>query len=102
MGQNRHSILLLSRRDLIGAHIFLCVLFRFFKRVNGKESAEKCANIREKILEHAKQKPGYEEKAAIRREKRKANKQAKKEAKRKAAKIEREETESSEVLGKEN
>jgi tRNA (guanine10-N2)-methyltransferase len=49
--------------------------------VNGKESAEKCANLRDKILEHAKQKPGYEEKAAIRRGKRKATKEAKKKAK---------------------
>eukprot|EP00980_Cylindrotheca_fusiformis_P031332 scaffold26184_cov132-Cylindrotheca_fusiformis.AAC.6 len=52
--------------------------------VNGKESAEKCANLRDKILEAAKQKPGYEEKAAIRREKRKAHKHAKKEAKRRS------------------
>lgn len=48
--------------------------------VNGKESAEKCANLRDKILEAAKKKPGYEEKAAIRREKRKVHKKAKKEA----------------------
>lgn len=52
--------------------------------VNGKESAEKCANLRDKILEAAKKKPGYEEKAAIRRQKRKATKEAKKEAKRRA------------------
>jgi tRNA (guanine10-N2)-methyltransferase len=33
--------------------------------VNGAESAEKCTNIRDKILEAAKLKPRYEEKAAI-------------------------------------
>ena len=49
--------------------------------VNGKESAEKCANLREKIWEAAKRKPGYEEKAAIRKQKRKATKEAKKRAK---------------------
>jgi tRNA (guanine10-N2)-methyltransferase len=47
----------------------------------GEESAEKCANIREKMMEAAKEKPGYEEKAAIRKEKRKAHKQAKKKEK---------------------
>jgi tRNA (guanine10-N2)-methyltransferase len=50
--------------------------------VNGAESAEKCANIRDKILEAAKLKPRYEEKAAIRKQKRKANREAKKKAKR--------------------
>lgn len=50
--------------------------------VNGKESAEKCANLREKIWENAKTKPGYEEKAAIRKQKRKEHKAAKKIAKR--------------------
>ena len=49
--------------------------------VNGKESAEKCANLRDKIIEAAKKKPGYEEKAAFRKEKRKANREAKKRAK---------------------
>ena len=49
--------------------------------VHGKESAEKCANLREKILEAAMKKPGYEEKAAIRKQKRKAHKEAKKRAK---------------------
>ena len=53
--------------------------------VNGIESAEKCANIRDKILENAKLKPGYEEKLAIRKEKRKATKEAKKRAKSKAS-----------------
>lgn len=48
---------------------------------NGPASAEKCANIRDKILEAAKQKPGYEEKARIRKRKRKEHKQAKKRAK---------------------
>ncbi|KAG7340158.1 RNA methylase family UPF0020 protein [Nitzschia inconspicua] len=47
--------------------------------IHGAASAEKCANLREKIIEAAKQKPGYEEKAAIRKEKRKANKQSKRE-----------------------
>ncbi|GAX26055.1 tRNA (guanine10-N2)-methyltransferase [Fistulifera solaris] len=53
--------------------------------VNGPESAEKCANIREKILENAKLKPGYESKLEIRKQKRKANKEAKRIAKRAAA-----------------
>lgn len=52
---------------------------------NGAESAEKCANIRDKLFEAAKKKPGYEEKAAFRRQKRKATKQAKKLAKRETA-----------------
>ena len=50
---------------------------------NGPESAEKCANIREKILEAAKQKPGYESKLAVRRAKRKKTREAKKQAKKK-------------------
>ena len=54
--------------------------------VNGAESAEKVANIRERLMEAAKQKPGYEEKAAIRKQKRKATKEAKKAAKRAAVK----------------
>eukprot|EP00804_Cyclotella_cryptica_P023360 CCRYP_000506-RA/>CCRYP_000506-RA protein AED:0.31 eAED:0.31 QI:0/0.33/0.5/1/0.66/0.5/4/0/840 len=53
--------------------------------INGPESAEKVANIRERLLEAAKKKPGYEEKAAIRKQKRKATKEAKKKAKRDAA-----------------
>jgi tRNA (guanine10-N2)-methyltransferase len=52
--------------------------------VNGKESAEKVANIRERLIEAAKRKPGYEEKAAARKVKRKATKDAKKKAKREA------------------
>lgn len=48
---------------------------------NGPDSAEKCANIRDKILEAAKKKPNYEEKAAIRKGKRKLNRSAKKQAK---------------------
>ncbi|KAL9183605.1 hypothetical protein ACHAXT_004461 [Thalassiosira profunda] len=52
--------------------------------VNGIESAEKVANIRQKLLEAAKKRPGYEEKAAIRKQKRKATKDAKKKAKREA------------------
>jgi tRNA (guanine10-N2)-methyltransferase len=52
--------------------------------INGKESAEKCANLRDKILEAAKKKPGYEAKAAVRREKRKAHKKEKKEARKRA------------------
>jgi tRNA (guanine10-N2)-methyltransferase len=50
--------------------------------VNGSESAEKCANLRDKIWENAKNKPGYEEKAAIRKRKRKEHLIAKKLAKR--------------------
>ena len=53
--------------------------------VNGAESAEKCANIRDKIIEAAKKKPGYDEKAAIRKQKRKATREAKKRAKRETA-----------------
>jgi tRNA (guanine10-N2)-methyltransferase len=61
-----------SRRDEYYASIWL----------NGKESAEKCANLRDKIWESAKTKPGYEEKAAIRKQKRKEHLTAKKLAKR--------------------
>ncbi|KAL7545316.1 hypothetical protein ACHAWF_008675 [Thalassiosira exigua] len=50
--------------------------------LNGSESAEKVANIRDRLLEAAKKKPGYEEKAAIRKQKRRATKEAKKKAKR--------------------
>jgi tRNA (guanine10-N2)-methyltransferase len=49
---------------------------------NGPASAEKCANIRDKILEAAKQKPGYEARLAIRKEKRKKHKEEKRQAKR--------------------
>jgi tRNA (guanine10-N2)-methyltransferase len=49
---------------------------------NGAESAEKCANIRDKILEAAKKKPFYEERLAVRKQKRQETKQAKKIAKR--------------------
>lgn len=48
---------------------------------NGAAGAEKCANIREKINEAAKLKPGYEEKAKFRKQKRVENKHAKKRAK---------------------
>jgi tRNA (guanine10-N2)-methyltransferase len=48
---------------------------------NGSASAEKCANIREKIIKAAKKKPQYDEKAAIRKQKRKAHREAKKRAK---------------------
>jgi tRNA (guanine10-N2)-methyltransferase len=50
--------------------------------VNGNASAEKCANLRDKIWENAKTKPGYEAKAAIRKRKRKEHLVAKKLAKR--------------------
>ena len=43
--------------------------------VNGPESAEKCANIREKLIEAARLKPGYEEKRDFRSKKRKARKE---------------------------
>lgn len=49
--------------------------------VNGKESAEKCARIRDRLLEAAKLKPGYEEKAAFRKKKRQETREAKKRAK---------------------
>ena len=49
--------------------------------VNGPESANKCANIREKLLDLAKAKPGYEEKAALRKKKRKAKKDEEKKKK---------------------
>jgi tRNA (guanine10-N2)-methyltransferase len=49
---------------------------------NGPESAEKVATIREKLLDAAKKKPRYEEKLAVRRQKRKQNRQAKQVAKR--------------------
>ena len=52
--------------------------------VNGPESAEKCANIRERLIEAARLKPGYEEKAAYRKKKRQETKEAKKKAKREA------------------
>ena len=48
---------------------------------NGPESAEKCANLRAKIIEAAKQKPGYEERAAFRKQKRRENKEARKRSK---------------------
>lgn len=53
--------------------------------LNGVESAEKVANIRDRLIEAAKTKPGYEEAAARRKLKRKATKDAKKKAKREAA-----------------
>mmetsp|Transcript_36727 Transcript_36727/g.54877 ORF Transcript_36727/g.54877 Transcript_36727/m.54877 type:complete len:598 (-) Transcript_36727:93-1886(-) len=52
--------------------------------VNGPESADKVAKIRDRLLEAAKKKPGYEEKAAVRKQKRKATRDAKKKAKREA------------------
>ena len=52
--------------------------------IDGAESAEKCANLRDKIMEAAREKPGYEEKAAIRKVKRKANKEAKKQEKKRS------------------
>jgi len=51
---------------------------------NGPESADKCVNIRAKLLEAAKKKPGYEERAAIRKGKRRRHREAKKRAKRMA------------------
>jgi tRNA (guanine10-N2)-methyltransferase len=51
---------------------------------NGPESADKCANIRAKIIEAAKTKPNYEEKSAIRKEKRRIHREEKKEAKKRA------------------
>lgn len=56
---------------------------RYLKNVwvNGIKSAEKCANIRDRLLEKAKSKPGYEEKAAYRKQKRKETKESRKKAK---------------------
>ena len=48
---------------------------------NGQASAEKVMAIREKINEAAREKPGYQEKLAIRKQKRKQNKEMKKRAK---------------------
>jgi tRNA (guanine10-N2)-methyltransferase len=48
---------------------------------NGTESAERCANIRDKIIEAAKKKPFYEQRLAVRQQKRKETKEAKKIAK---------------------
>lgn len=45
---------------------------------NGPESAEKCANLREKITEAAKLKPNYEERSAARKQKRKEHKETRK------------------------
>lgn len=49
--------------------------------VNGPEAAEKCARIRERLLEASKLKPDYEEKAAYRKKRRQATREAKKKAK---------------------
>lgn len=49
---------------------------------NGTASAEKCANLRDKILENAKKKPNYDEKLAIRKAKRRQTREEKKAAKR--------------------
>jgi tRNA (guanine10-N2)-methyltransferase len=59
--------------------------------IDGAESAEKCANLRDKIMEAAREKPGYEAKAAIRKVKRKANKEAKKQEKKRSKQEEQEE-----------
>ena len=50
---------------------------------NGPASADKCANIRAKIIEMAKTKPRYDERAAIRKEKRRLHREEKKVSKRK-------------------
>jgi tRNA (guanine10-N2)-methyltransferase len=55
---------------------------------NGTESADKCADIRTKIIELAKTKPRYEERAAIRKEKRRLHREEKKEAKKNRTKCE--------------
>lgn len=60
-----------SQRDTYIAHCW----------VNGPESADKCANIREKLIEAAQLKPGYKEKAEARSRKRKAKKEEKKRTK---------------------
>lgn len=48
---------------------------------NGPASAEKCANIRDKLIEAAKKKPGYEQRASFRKQKRQRHRQEKKRAK---------------------
>jgi len=53
--------------------------------VNGPESAEKCANIRERLIEAAKLKPGYEEKAAYRKKRRQQTREEKKKQRTKQA-----------------
>ena len=58
-------------------HIYLQNIWK-----NGPQSAEKVANLRQQLLEAAKQLPGYEQKAAFRKQKRKATRDAKKKAKR--------------------
>lgn len=64
-----------SKREEYMAHVWK----------NGPASAEKCANIREKLIEAAKAKPDYEVKAALRKQKRKDKREAKKKAKREAS-----------------
>jgi len=49
--------------------------------INGTDAAEKCERIRERLLEVAKLKPDYEEKAAMRKKRRQETKEAKKKAK---------------------
>lgn len=55
--------------------------YRLETWVNGAESAEKVANVRDRLVELAKGKPGYTEKAAMRKKKRKEGKEARKKAK---------------------
>jgi hypothetical protein len=53
----------------------------FYKRsswVNGAESSEKVANIRERLIEEAKRKPGYEEKSKYKAAKRRMKKEERK------------------------
>jgi tRNA (guanine10-N2)-methyltransferase len=50
--------------------------------INGPESAEKCARIRERLMEAAKLRPDYNEKLRYRKQKRKETKEAAKKAKR--------------------
>jgi len=59
--------------------------YKDFVWLNGPESAEKCANIRERLLDEAKKKPGYAEKAEMRRKKRRATKEDRKNAKQQLA-----------------
>lgn len=53
---------------------------------NGPQSAEKCANIRQKIQDAARKKPGYEERHAFKKKKRKILLEARKKTKLKTAK----------------
>jgi tRNA (guanine10-N2)-methyltransferase len=87
LGRRMVTMRKIKAYDPMQREIYLATTWR-----NGPASAEKCANIRDKILEAAKLKPGYEEKARVRKQKRKVHKEA-----RKKAKLEHKQQESSEA-----